>query len=508
MDNKIFYRGRQQQSNLPFKVFEGYSYCCYKTVKDTSYLRCCERRSLRCDAHGKFQNGQIFLTTNHNHEGEPKLELYYNFQKALYYASISQPYQSLRLIYDNLSVIHYEAAIKYTWAKMQPMMTSWRRSNRLPHPPIPNDLLHYVTLLRMPQWDHLLRYSQGHLSVSALHAPDGGIIIIFFDLNFLASIITTTLFMDATFKMTPKKPKVYQFFTIMALINNKALPICWMLMSKKSASAYKTGLSYFKNHGAPHIQPQTIMSDFEASLDVAIKDQFPATLHTGCYFHFCQALIKRLKKLGLLRLVSTWKYGQIIIRKLMALALLPPNDALQGYNWLITNIPEDIYILLHEFFLYFYNQWIVRTPPTLWSVHGHEQRTNNFSESYHKKSNIRFGVHPNIWDFTENLTRLQAITRIEYESLQNGEDITRSTRSENLDINMKIKKAWDLYNNNILDIPSFLACASNFLRAFQGHIIDDEPNHQNNVADIDANNIVNNYDDHLIFLELNIMEIQ
>lgn len=84
----------------------------------------------------------------------------------------------------------------------------------------------------------------------------------------------------------------------------------------------------------------------------------------------------------------------------MALALLPPENALLGYDWLITNIPENIYILFQEFILYFYNQWIIRAPPTLWSVHSHEQRTNNFSESYHKKANIRFGAHPMIWEFT------------------------------------------------------------------------------------------------------------
>ncbi|XP_057324231.1 uncharacterized protein LOC130666921 [Microplitis mediator] len=112
---------------------------------------------------------------------------------------------------------------------------------------------------------------------------------------------------------------------------------------------------------------------------------------------------------------------------------------------------------------------------------------------------------------TETLTRLQAITQIDHESLENGEDITRATRSDNVKQDMKIKKAWQLYNTNALDIPHFLACASNILKAFRGHLIDNaeyDKLDQNNGADVDAYHIHDDYDNILIFLEMDIMEIQ
>lgn len=104
---------------------------------------------------------------------------------------------------------------------MQPVMDSWRRQSRPPRPPIPLNLYEYANFLRMPQWNNLLQYPQGHLSVSTLEAIDGSFVTIMFNSDFVASITTTTLFMDATFKITPRKPKVYQVFTILALVENK-----------------------------------------------------------------------------------------------------------------------------------------------------------------------------------------------------------------------------------------------------------------------------------------------
>ncbi|XP_074106301.1 uncharacterized protein LOC141532041 [Cotesia typhae] len=319
--------------------------------------------------------------------------------------------------------------------------------------------------------------------------------------------------MDGTFKITPKKPNIFQVFTILGLINdNKALPLCWMLMKNKSAHSYQTGLSYFKNQVALHIDPQIIITDFETGLKNPIRSVYPEAAHTGCYFHFCQALTKKLKELNLLQLIRHWKYGQIFIRKIMALPLLPPVDAEEGFTWLIGNTPLDILDIFQEFILYFDGQWLQRVPPTLWSVHRYIHRTDNFTESYHKTAKIRFGEHPSIWEFTERLTELQGITQIEYVSLQNGLDVTRAARSHTIDTNKKIEKAWDLYHAESLDIPNFLACASHFSHAFKWEFQQPAENqqvadHRINVAGNVVNLMHNNYDHLLVFLELDVLEI-
>ncbi|XP_044575625.1 uncharacterized protein LOC123259326 [Cotesia glomerata] len=399
MNKKIFHRVQNPRLKVPDKIYEGYGYCMYQTVG--SYIRCFERYAYSCDAHGKLVNNQPVLSKGHNHEADPKLHLYVTFQHALFEATVSRPFRSFRLIYDQLSVVHYEAAVKFTWAKMKPVMENWRRREQPRRPPTPQNLQEFSNLLSMPQWSHFLTYPHGQLKVVTLTSTDDSFLTIICNGDFLKSVNTSMLFMDATFKITPRKPNIYQVFTVLGLIDDhQALPLCWVLMTKKSTIAYKTALSYFKTELATHITPQTIMTDFEAALDNAIKSVFPEAVHTGCFFHFCQAITRRLKKLGLIRLVQNWKYGKILIRKIMALALLPAVDASDGFQWIITNIPDNVKTLFGTFLLYFREQWIKKTPPTLWSVYGLLHRTDNLAETYHKKANLRFGAHSPIWKFT------------------------------------------------------------------------------------------------------------
>lgn len=59
-------------------------------------------------------------------------------------------------------------------------------------------------------------------------------------------------------------------------------------MCKKSAAAYIKGLEFFKTNVAPHIAPNIVMTDFESSLKIAIREIYPEAVHSGCFFHFCQ----------------------------------------------------------------------------------------------------------------------------------------------------------------------------------------------------------------------------
>lgn len=68
----------------------------------------------------------------------------------------------------------------------------------------------------------------------------------------------------------------------------KAVPVCCMIMTAKSTSAYTAGLTHFKEEFAPHFQPDVIMTDFETSLPNSIRSVYPQAKHVGCLFHYCQ----------------------------------------------------------------------------------------------------------------------------------------------------------------------------------------------------------------------------
>jgi hypothetical protein len=97
------------------------------------------------------------------------------------------------------------------------------------------------------------------------------------------------LSMDGTFSSVPR---IYQqLFTISAFFDNRLLPLVYVLMSRKTMSAYVRMFQALKrscqNLGV-QLQPDDLMTDFETGLIPAIQQEFPATRHKGCHFHHCQ----------------------------------------------------------------------------------------------------------------------------------------------------------------------------------------------------------------------------
>ncbi|KRX82926.1 hypothetical protein T06_6259 [Trichinella sp. T6] len=47
------------------------------------------------------------------------------------------------------------------------------------------------------------------------------------------------------------------------------------------------------------LQPQTVICDFETALIPALQGTFPGVNIQGCYFHFCQAVLRKVTNLGM-----------------------------------------------------------------------------------------------------------------------------------------------------------------------------------------------------------------
>lgn len=85
---------------------------------------------------------------------------------------------------------------------------------------------------------------------------------------------------------------------------------------------------------------------------------------------------------------------------LMALPLLPANDIIEAFNWIVTNATPAITRHFAGLFHYIENYWLQRVTPQVFSVYGMTCKTNNVIESYHRVLGVRMGVHPTIWQFT------------------------------------------------------------------------------------------------------------
>ncbi|XP_003369011.1 conserved hypothetical protein, partial [Trichinella spiralis] len=70
------------------------------------------------------------------------------------------------------------------------------------------------------------------------------------------------------------------------------------------------------------LNPDTIICDFETALIPAIRGYFPNTRVQGCYFHFCQAVHRKVGELGLKTRYRQHEETRRKIRMLLATAYL------------------------------------------------------------------------------------------------------------------------------------------------------------------------------------------
>ena len=72
--------------------------------------------------------------------------------------------------------------------------------------------------------------------------------------------------------------------------------------------------------------PSLIMTDFEKALFKASDEVFINCIHKGCFFHFKQAIFRKIQKLELTRIYNKKNNKDSIkLRTLTSLALIPKN---------------------------------------------------------------------------------------------------------------------------------------------------------------------------------------
>ena len=127
----------------------------------------------------------------------------------------------------------------------------------------------------------------------------------------------------------------------------------------------------------------------------------------GCYFHFCQCLIRNVQFLGLQTIYRENLELKSSIRKTAALAFVPRQYIRLTWQALKAEAPQNI-IRLDDFISYFKSTWLVGSyPPSLWNVFETKSaRTNNHIEGWHSKlKNVVGKAHPNVYEIVEIFKR-------------------------------------------------------------------------------------------------------
>lgn len=141
------------------------------------------------------------------------------------------------------------------------------------------------------------------------------------------------------------------------------------------------------HHTGHQWQPELIVCDFELAIILALETELPLARISGCYFHFCQSLWRRVQALGLVNDYKQNNRVQKFIQKIMAIGHLPVPLVRQNFLMFIQSRRSQRLINnhagLHEFVMYVQNSYINgQFPVQLWNVYnrGHDCRTNNVVE--------------------------------------------------------------------------------------------------------------------------------
>lgn len=181
-----------------------------------------------------------------------------------------------------------------------------------------------------------------------------------------------TIYVDGTFKTCPRLFK--QLFTIHGLFGRCVVPLVYVLLSDKSAKTYYELLGLLRDavsEAGATLNPRNVLSDFESGFVTAISRQFPNAKHSGCHFHFGQALWREMQHLKLTRACRVDLDIKTFFQSCVALAFVPEGEVVDQFELLLADLPESTRIQLAEFVDYMRSNWLdTKYPIRLWNKYG------------------------------------------------------------------------------------------------------------------------------------------
>jgi len=135
--------------------------------------------------------------------------------------------------------------------------------------------------------------------------------------------VASVVNMDSTFRVVPVL--FHQLFTMFAPLTEHTFPVCFALMSRKTTALYEA-VFHLLHEQVPQFKPSQIIANFEEVPVTSGND----LIISGCWFHFAQALVKCMRKLGLAIPLRDDSGLLTLFRCLVSLPLLPEDDVRPG----------------------------------------------------------------------------------------------------------------------------------------------------------------------------------
>lgn len=203
------------------------------------------------------------------------------------------------------------------------------------------------------------------------------------------------LHIDASLNVAPH----YNLLTGHYVQQHHSYPIFYAIMTQKSHSAYAAIFAYIREQLSVHMMPSNILSNFDQTIQSALVLTFPEANIKGFWFHYTQAVIKRMKYLRLTREISKG-YGSSGIRMLLVLPLLPANYMAPGMEALKKWLQEKGVFSSNfkQLCEYVEQHWLLGVGAEKISIFGLPHNINNHVLNFNKEfTNLSEIQNPMIW---------------------------------------------------------------------------------------------------------------
>lgn len=283
---------------------------------------------------------------------------------------------------------------------------------------------------------------------------------------------STVWFVDGTFKTAPSI--FTQIFTVMGLRTRAggsgeavAIPLVYALLSSKKKSIYIEALEVISNavnqYRIDPCIPSKIMADFEVGIINACKTVFPAVPVSGCFFHLCQSIYRRVQGEGLQAAYNDENDRSLKLHThmLMSLAFVPPADVVHAYIELRRECPAAL-LPVYDYFDRNYIRGVTRRgnrravrprfEPGLWNQYetavAKSHRTNNVSEAWHNRFQSIVGRHhPDIYTTISQFQQEQGYSEICVTELSLGKRVKDAPPKKWRDLQTRLESISAEYPN-------------------------------------------------------------
>ncbi|CAF4904050.1 unnamed protein product [Rotaria sp. Silwood1] len=288
---------------------------------------------------------------------------------------------------------------------------------------------------------------------------------------------SSSLYMDGTFAITPRLFKQTYIIQAHDIQSKNVLPVAWILLNDKKGSTYKilfTKIILLAKTRGYEFSPSNIMSDYESGIISTWKELLPQTKHDGCFFHYLQKIVKRMKKYGLWMHYLNDSNLYIWIKKMMAIPMLSATKMLEAFQLIEKEKKTDRKLKrfipqLNKMLFYYKKQWLAPGMINMVCVYNKAKRTNNYSESYNKTLKSTMPRRkPSIWQFSRVLKMEETGFRIKMAQGGAGNSSVKLIKGSNVIVSEQITEQINEINHQLIKNKIDLLSALDKLRECVG----------------------------------------